>query len=289
MKKNKSILVPLFYGLQVSKISGLNRVQNLLENLPQIHSVWIFTPDTAKREETSFPSLFLPSCSCQHWKEEALCSITMKLPPVKQKSQQGTKIEAFNVLSHESTREGGEFTENDRAEKNGLTSLKNQGVLLRGSLCLLDDEQPWHIQCWRWGIISWHGWVVEHEYILHRALFFLYFIFIFFVIFYFFWREGWTSNGWMLASGPEVADRLAQPQAAVGHSPPTRSSAGFCHRPGALGHPQPLWMYFLMTTQPCLKSGQGSDCRRVQVLVQGSKVSMFPRAGPSLLTMPPVA
>ncbi|TNN48721.1 hypothetical protein EYF80_041089 [Liparis tanakae] len=44
-----------------------------------------------------------------------------------------------------------------------------------------------------------------------------------------------------------------------------------------------------MTTQPCLNSGQGSDCSSVQVLAQGSKVSMLPSAGPSLLTMPPVA
>lgn len=51
---------------------------------------------------------------------------------------------------------------------------------------------------------------------------------------------------------------------------------------------QPLWMYFLMTTQPCLKSGHGRFCRRAHVFVQGSKVSMLPSAGPSLLTMPPV-
>lgn len=51
---------------------------------------------------------------------------------------------------------------------------------------------------------------------------------------------------------------------------------------------QPLWMYFLITTQPCLKSGHGRFCRRVHVLVLGSKVSMLPSAGPSLLTMPPV-
>lgn len=52
---------------------------------------------------------------------------------------------------------------------------------------------------------------------------------------------------------------------------------------------QPLWMYFLMTTQPCLKSGHGMLCRSVQALAQGSKASMLPRAGPSLLTIPPVA
>lgn len=86
------------------------------------------------------------------------------------------------------------------------------------------------------------------------------------------------QGGWMLASSPEVADRPVQPQLVSRR------------RPGATGRPlQLLWIYFLMTTQPCLKSGQGSDCRRVHVLVQGSNVSMLPRAGPSLLTMPPVA
>lgn len=52
---------------------------------------------------------------------------------------------------------------------------------------------------------------------------------------------------------------------------------------------QPLWMYFLMTTQPCRNRAQGSDCTCVHWLVQGSNVSMLLRAGPSLLTMPPVA
>lgn len=51
----------------------------------------------------------------------------------------------------------------------------------------------------------------------------------------------------------------------------------------------PLWMYFLITTQPCLKSGQGRLCCSVHMLAQGSKASMVPSAGPSLLTMPPVA
>lgn len=51
---------------------------------------------------------------------------------------------------------------------------------------------------------------------------------------------------------------------------------------------QPLWMYFLITTQPCLNRGHGRFCRRVHVFMQGSKVSMLPSAGPSLLTMPPV-
>lgn len=71
-------------------------------------------------------------------------------------------------------------------------------------------------------------------------------------------------------------------------SPHNRSSAGVWRR-SSPSRRQPLWMYFLMTTQPCLKSGQGRDCRSVQVLVQGSKVSMLLSAGPSLLTMPPVA
>lgn len=54
-------------------------------------------------------------------------------------------------------------------------------------------------------------------------------------------------------------------------------------------HPQPLWMYFFITTHPCLKSGHGRFCSSVHVFVQESKVSMLPSAGPSLLTIPPVA
>lgn len=182
--------------VQVSKISGLNRVQHLLENLPQIHSVWIFTLDTAEREETSFPSLFLPSCSRQHWGT----FILQKHHHETSTSQ--TEISTRNQKSRLSmcwvTKEPGGWWVDRKWQswKNGLTSLKNQGVLLSGSLCLLDDEQqPWHIQRWRWGIISWHGWVVEHEYILHRALFFL-FKFSFFVSFL---RRG--LNKWWMDAG----------------------------------------------------------------------------------------
>lgn len=138
---------------------------------------------------------------------------------------------------------------------------------------------PWHIQYWGLGIVTWHGWVVKHEYILHRA-------FLFDFIF---------RCGWMLTSSSEVADRpserSARLEAAVTHRPTTGAQLVLSVDPVRPGpsHPQPLWIYFLMTTQPCLKSGQGSDCKSVQVLAQGSNVSMLPRAGPSLLTMPPVA
>ncbi len=137
-----------------------------------------------------------------------------------------------------------------------------------------DELLPWHIQYWRLGIVTWHGWVVEHEYILHRA---------------FFGGRVGRLTGWMDAG---VKSRGRWPT-----GPAPKLPSHIVPTPGAqlvfgfdpVWRPQPLWMYFLITTQPCLKSGQGSDCRRVQVLVQGSKVSMLPRAGPSLLTMPPVA
>lgn len=48
-------------------------------------------------------------------------------------------------------------------------------------------------------------------------------------------------------------------------------------------------MYFFITTHPCLNSGHGRFCNSVHVLLQGSKISMLLSAGPSLLTIPPVA
>lgn len=43
------------------------------------------------------------------------------------------------------------------------------------------------------------------------------------------------------------------------------------HSPGwALRGRQPLWMYFFITTQPCLNTGQGIWGRRVHVLAAGS-------------------
>lgn len=139
-----------------------------------------------------------------------------------------------------------------------------------------DELLPWHIQYWRLGIATWHGRVVKHGYILHRA-----FQGVGQVM-------GWKDAGaqWSLADGLTTTGLrlllklVLQPQSSWCLVSTLWTGPG---------RPQPLWMYFLMTTQPCLKSGHGSDCRSVQVLVQGSNVSIFPRTGPSLLTVPPVA
>lgn len=183
---------------------------------------------------------------------------------------------AFAALSNSRTRRvlRSQTSGKDRSE----TRIAG-GVLLRGFLCVLaEGRQPWHAQHRRLGIIRWRGWAAGHEYILHGAA----------------KRSGPVSvnrtgrrGGGLLASNPEMVSWPVWVHAAVTHHPSTTPQLSWCLL--SLRRHQPLWMYFLMTTQPCLKSGQGSDCSRVQLLVLGSKVSMLPRAGPSLLTMPPVA
>lgn len=96
--------------------------------------------------------------------------------------------------------------------------------------------------------------------------------------------EGELGYGSLAKSRPHRSDRVP-PRSSMGWFRPVRDIREV--QSGALR--QPLWMYFFITTHPCLKSGHGRFCSSVHVFVQGSKVSMLPSAGPSLLTIPPVA
>lgn len=84
---------------------------------------------------------------------------------------------------------------------------------------------PWHIQYWRLGIVTWHGWVVKHEYILHRAF-----------LFDFIFRCGATvwMNAGVKSRGRRQTERAIGPSRSCCHtSSHNWSSAGVKRWPSA--------------------------------------------------------
>lgn len=77
---------------------------------------------------------------------------------------------------------------------------------------------------------------------------------------------GWVSV-W-----PGTSRRVRPSPGMVGGPPQPRGAAesGGGGLPAGPPPRQPLWMYFLITTQPCLNTGQGMCGKSAQVLVAGS-------------------